>query len=80
MYSLSPEVNELEQLLSSAVQGKSLRIHITLNKQQGHSLYGVLLEQLASRPTEQEYRNVHSRVVAVRGEDNTPRLDLGVDE
>jgi hypothetical protein len=68
-------VELLEQLLSSAVQGRGLRIRIIL-KEQATTIPAVSAGALASGPTEQDYRDTHSRVVAARGEESTPRLTI----
>jgi hypothetical protein len=76
------EVGVLEQLLSSAVQGNALWVQVTIK--QGPSPPAAPQQQHQQeldagengQPTEQDYRDVYSRVVAARGADNTPRLTI----
>jgi hypothetical protein len=73
------EVEVLEQLLGSAVQGNRLEVKVTIKQREQQSESDG--EEIRNS-TEQEYRDVHSRVVAARGEANTPRLtiELGTEE
>jgi hypothetical protein len=83
------EVEVLEQLLSSAVQGKGLRVQGLIKQdpsppQQHQQQQQQQQEQEADgemirAPTKQDYRDVHSRVVAARGEANTPYLTIQVE-
>jgi hypothetical protein len=80
---LSLESEELGTLLTSAVQGKDLRIHVYIKhivRNRQPSFWAFTHRQqsetweVISRPTEQDYRDVHSSVVAARGLADTPRL------
>jgi hypothetical protein len=78
------EVEVLEQLLSGAVQVKGLSVQVTI--EQGPSPPAAPQQQQEQQSesdgeeirnsTEQKYRDVHSRVVAARGEAHTPRLTI----
>jgi hypothetical protein len=77
------EVQEVEQLLSSAVQGAGLTIRIqtrTLMRKRRPSspsppsLRNPDYVELPSQPSGQEYKDAHSRVVAARGVARTPHL------
>jgi hypothetical protein len=63
------EVEVLEQLLSSAVQGKGLSVQMAIKQDPTPAAASVIRQS-----TEQEYGDVYSRVVAARGEENTSRL------
>jgi hypothetical protein len=64
-FCLYVKVEEMEHLLSSAVQGKALKICLQM-----------IEGGLARGGTKQDYRDMYVRVVAARGVANTPSLAL----